>query len=133
MVRRHHAVLALAAMVFLFSPVTAEEGEQEAGYLGVSLDGTRLALVLPGSPAFLGGLRTDDVLLAIDDRKVTGLKDVRDALSGKTVGAEIRVRYRRGTEERTCTVTLGRRTASPFPFPGGAPKPLDSPAHYERE
>ena len=89
------------------------------GFLGVSTrdpeDGGRgaeIAEVTAGSPADQAGLRSGDVITAVDGRAITGAADLGGRIRGQKPGERVKVEYRRGTETRSTDVTLGRRPTS---------------------
>ena len=68
--------------------------------------GVRVQEVLPGSPAEVAGIQAGDVLLALDDHELTGLRDLSTALKAHQPGAEVTIRLRRGDEELERAATL---------------------------
>jgi hypothetical protein len=64
-------------------------------------EGVRLSGVNPASPAEAAGLREGDVLVAVDNRPVDGLRDYADALRELAPGDEVEIRFLRGGEART--------------------------------
>jgi serine protease Do len=82
-------------------------------YLGVRADTEakkfRIVAVLPDSPAAKAGLRPDDVILKADNRDLTSRGDLDTVLRNKTPGNQIALIVRRGDEQITITVTLGKR------------------------
>ena len=87
------------------------------GYLGIQTTdattgtGAVVADVVAGGPAAEAGLRAGDVVIAVDDTTVSQPDDVVAAVSSLKPGREIKVRVRRGGEERSITVKLGTRPA----------------------
>lgn len=93
------------------------EGRVPSPYLGLAAvplagdgdgvgGGAVVQRVVDGSPAAVGGLSADDVVIGIDGRDVRSVDDVVDAVREAGVGATIDIRYVRGSEERTTRVTL---------------------------
>lgn len=84
--------------VFLFFMVFA--------FMGVptSVDSTRVGKVTPESPAAVGGLMENDVILQIGDAKTAGWLDVLEAVKGSG-GNEISVNVKRGQDEINLKVT----------------------------
>jgi putative serine protease PepD len=82
-------------------------------YLGVTTaphpSGVSVQAVIPGGPAERAGLRTGDVIAAIDGQSVDGPEDVSDAVAARRPGDEIEVQVRRDGERRTITVELDKR------------------------
>jgi S1-C subfamily serine protease len=102
--------------------------ELEAGFLGVTLPdesaperdgGVRVDSVRAGGPAAKAGIQAGDVILALDLEpgpagapalgRVTSVRALGERLSCAAAGDKVRVTLRRGLEERTLDVTLGRR------------------------
>jgi hypothetical protein len=73
-------------------------------YSGKESRGLRLAGVRDGSPAALGGLRAEDVILSIDDTAITDVYAYTYFLSGIAAGAELSIRVQRNGEQLTLTV-----------------------------
>ena len=71
--------------------------------------GVRVSEVLAGSPAEAAGIQAGDVLLAVDDSELTGLRDLSTALKGREPGDQVTVRLRRGDEEIERVATLVAR------------------------
>jgi len=92
----------------------SEEGRQT--YLGTVPDmgasegrGLRLTGVRAGSPADLGGLKADDVIVELGGVAVKDLYSYSDALYAHKPGDVVKVVVLRGGERLELTVTLGRR------------------------
>ena len=82
------------------------------GVAGEDVPGDRGALVqqvTPGSPADAAGLRTGDVIVAIDDSRVGSIAELISVLSRRSVGRTVTVTYERDGERRTTRVTLAAR------------------------
>jgi S1-C subfamily serine protease len=62
--------------------------------------------VNPGSPAEKGGLKVKDVIIAIDDKEITGSDSLIKLLLGYGSGDTITVKYDRGGEIMETEVTL---------------------------
>ena len=62
--------------------------------------------VREGSPAEAAGLKKDDLIVAIDGRKVVRQADALQALGPKYAGDDVELTFRRGDEEQTVTITL---------------------------
>jgi PDZ domain-containing protein len=65
--------------------------------------GARVASVTPGSPAD-GKLRPDDVVVAVDERPVRTLTELRDEISQRSPGESVRLKVRRDGKELDLTV-----------------------------
>lgn len=92
-----------------------EDGSVEHAYLGVSLndDGpAELVRVVEGSPAARGGLRSGDVVTAVDGNPIESGDELRGAIDDHGPGDRITLTITRDGEERTVQVTLGQRPAS---------------------
>jgi S1-C subfamily serine protease len=86
-------------------PVT----EQAAARLGVR-DGAWIAEVSPGTPASEAGLVPDDVIVALDDRRITSMEDLTIAVRDREVGDRVEVTFIRDGRRRTVAVVLAERT-----------------------
>src|SRR5829696_2169857 len=88
------------------------DGKVEHAYLGVSLadDGAaKLESVVPNSPASRGGLRTGDVVIAVDGESIETGDELRNEIDARKPGDELELKVRRGSQERDVTVELGTR------------------------
>ncbi|HEX4867422.1 MAG TPA: trypsin-like peptidase domain-containing protein [Acidimicrobiales bacterium] len=77
-----------------------------------SIDGDEGAFVtevVPSSAADKGGLEAGDVIVEIDGKAITKSDEVRDAVTSHEPGDEVELKVQRDGEEKTLTVTLGRR------------------------
>jgi putative serine protease PepD len=76
----------------------------------VSVDqGALVTEVVEGSGADAAGLEVGDVITSIDGTRVTQATEVRAAIVSHDPDDEVRVTFDRSGEERSVTVTLGRR------------------------
>jgi serine protease Do len=110
-------------LVKLLVPQLASKGKVEWGWLGVSIaeitdeDLSRLKLreargvlirgVMPGEPADQGGMRADDVLVAVDGTPLDTPRDLQRVVSSTPVGKRVRVRLLREGRETELEVTIG--------------------------
>ncbi len=69
----------------------------------------KVLTVTADSPAAKAGLRPDDVILKIDNRAIGSISDFDAALRAKTPGNQVILEIRRGDEQLSITVTLGKR------------------------
>lgn len=82
--------------------------------LGVQLDldfqgqGAALAEVPENGPAFDAGLQSGDVIIKIDEQEIPSVLELRKVLSELKPEDKIQVTVRRGEEQLTSEVTLGR-------------------------
>ena len=111
-------------LVKLLVPQLATKGKVEWGWLGVSIaeigedDLDRLKLteakgvlvrgVMPGEPADRGGLKADDVLIALDGTPLDAPRDLQRVVSTTPVGTVVRVMLLRAGEKKEVQVTIGR-------------------------
>ncbi|MGI8758690.1 MAG: S1C family serine protease [Acidimicrobiales bacterium] len=72
-------------------------------------DGAFVVQVEPGTAAAAADLEPGDVIIAIDGEPVGTAAEVGAAITGREPGDEIEIRYVRGGEEVTVSVTLGSR------------------------
>lgn len=85
-----------------------------AGFLGVEgadatgeRSGAAITSVQNGSPADDAGITTDDVVVAVDGRKVSSMVDLAAAVRTHQPGDKVTLTVVRKGNERTVTVTLG--------------------------
>ena len=91
------------------------DGKIEHAYLGDSLadDGAaKLQSVVPNSPATRGGLRTGDVVIEVEGKRIETGDQLREAIDAHKPGDELELKVRRGSQERDVTVELGTRPAT---------------------
>jgi serine protease Do len=113
-----------ANLVKMLMPQLLTKGRVEWGWLGVSIaevaedDLPRLRLreprgvliraVTPGDPADRGGVRPNDVILALDGTRLEGPRDLQRLVASAPVGKKIRVTLWREGKETEVEVTIGR-------------------------
>ncbi|MEY2424388.1 MAG: hypothetical protein QOI95_4455 [Acidimicrobiaceae bacterium] len=73
--------------------------------------GAKVTKVIDNSPASLAGLRSDDVVTALDGAKITSMSSFVVALRGHHPGDSITLEIRRGAAPQTMVITLGERNA----------------------
>jgi serine protease Do len=111
-------------LVKLLVPQLATKGKVEWGWLGVSItevgddDVDRLKLrepkgvlvrgVMPGEPADQGGVKTDDVIIALDGTTLEAPRDLQRVVSTTPVGKRVRVVVLRAGEQKEMEITIGR-------------------------
>jgi len=83
------------------------------GYLGITLangDGApKIDKVEPTSAAARAGLKPGDVVLAVRGRKVPDAERLVGAIMGLEAGVVVKLKIKRGDEEKEVTATLGKR------------------------
>ena len=72
--------------------------------------GAELVRVVAGSPAADAGLKTGDVVTAVDGKAVTGAASLTTQIRAHSSGDEVRITYQRDGSSSTVKVTLGDRT-----------------------
>jgi serine protease Do len=111
-------------LVKLLVPQLATKGKVEWGWLGVTIteigddDVGRLKLreakgvlvrnVMPGEPADQGGVKADDVIIALDGTTLDEPRDLQRVVSTTPVGKRVRVVVLRAGEQKEMEVTIGR-------------------------
>ena len=111
-------------LVKLLVPQLATKGKVEWGWLGVSItevgddDLGRLKLreakgvlvrgVMPGEPADQGGVKTDDVIIALDGTTLADPRDLQRVVSTTPVGKRVRMVVLRAGEQKEMEITIGR-------------------------
>ena len=105
-------------------------GEVRRGLLGVSIapvdaevakalnssvtSGALITRVEPGSAAEDAGLQVDDIIVAVNDKKISDAAELRNTIGLMRSGDEVEIEYVRGNDARKATTSLGqlRTTAS---------------------
>jgi hypothetical protein len=87
--------------------------EETPPVLGVAIepqgeDTLRVRAITPGSGAEKAALAIDDILLSVNGAPVKKFADLRAILRERAPGDTVKVRYRRGAEEREVDVVLGQ-------------------------
>lgn len=75
-----------------------------------STDGVRVESVASESPAAVAGIKRDDVVIALDDQPVTDSSSLSLVMGTMQPGEQVKLRIRRGPEERDCEVRLASRS-----------------------
>ncbi len=91
--------------------VTADVAEQ----LGLPKDAKGVAItdITPDSPADKGGLKRTDVILAINDKPVSSLEELRLVVAQMLPDSKVKIKLIREAKELTLEVTLGKLTDKP--------------------
>jgi serine protease DegQ len=116
----------------------AANGEVRRGRLGIGIQdltpdvaealrlgelrGALIASVEPASAAAKAGLKTGDVVIAIDDRPVHSATDLRNRIGLTPIGSKINVTVKRGDGEQVIAVTITSEDRSSADLSG---TPLD--------
>jgi S1-C subfamily serine protease len=95
-------------------------GRIARGYLGLGLQPVRLddgvgAMVMnvdKTGPSAAAGIRQGDVIVAVNDQKLSGVRALSRTLGPASVGAVVDVAARRGGEPVSFKVTIGERPAA---------------------
>lgn len=111
-------VLAIpTATIERIAPLLEARGRIARGYLGLGLQPVRLddgvgAMVMnvdKGGPSAAAGIRQGDVIVAVNDQKLSGVRALSRTLGPASVGAVVDVAVRRGGEPVSFKVTVGER------------------------
>ena len=93
-----------------------EEDHQERGFLGLMGErgegGVSIQSFTEGSAAEKAGLKTGDLVTALDDNSMTTLDDMIEYLADKKPGEEVVVRFVRDGDTSEATVSLGSKVKS---------------------
>lgn len=100
-------------------------GEVRRGLLGVTIQaidaevaealnaevdrGALITEIVPGSAAEESGLKVDDIIVGINDKKITDASELRNTIGLMGSGEDVRIKYIRDGDERTTTAKLGRQ------------------------
>jgi len=85
------------------------------GFLGITgapeedTDGVKIREIVPNSAAAKAGLKVDDLILAIDGKKVKDIESLQSILGNLKPGNKVTVRIKRDKEEKELEATLGKR------------------------
>ena len=119
-------------------PQLASKGKVEWGWLGVGIAevgdedvpkyqlkeqrGVLIRNVVAGQPADKGGVKADDVILAVDGEQIEGTRDLQRIISSTPVGRAVKLYVMRGGKEQELEVTIGLyQAAARRPQPRRAP------------
>ena len=114
-----HEVVSLPKRPEYVNSVRRNRGRGAVAYLGIVPDytdgagGLRLSDVNEDSPADKAGLKKGDVIIKFGDLEVADFQGLRNGLRKFRAGQEVDVLVRRGEEEKTLPVKLGRPPRSP--------------------
>lgn len=110
-------------------------GEVRRGLLGVSIQtidsevatalgldvesGALITVIAPGSGAEEAGLQVDDIIVAINDERISGAAELSNKIGLMASGEKIEIDFIRGDEEMSATATLGQQQVSASLTDGG--------------
>ncbi len=78
--------------------------------LNASVDrGALVTEVVPGSAAEKSGLRVDDIIVGVNEEKITNASELRNTIGLKGSGESVTIRYIRDGKERTTRAELGQQ------------------------
>ena len=119
-------------------PQLASKGKVEWGWLGVGIadvgdedfakyqlkepKGVLIRHVVAGQPADKGGLKADDVVLAVDGTQIDGMRDLQRIIASTPVGRSVKLAVMRGGKEQEVQVVVG-----PYQASSSALKPVQPP------
>jgi len=99
-------------------------GEVRRGLLGVTIQaidaevaealnatvdrGALITEVVPGSAAEKSGLKVDDIIVGVNDEKITNASELRNTIGLMGSGEDVRIRYIRDGDESTTVAKLGQ-------------------------
>jgi serine protease Do len=98
--------------------------ETDLAYLGVEGDpafagqGVKIKKIADGSGAQAAGLKPGNVILKVGERPISGLLELKNALTGASPGQKIQLLVEAGGTERKISVLLGNRPKMPQYFGG---------------
>ncbi len=84
---------------------------ESAKALGAEVDsGALVSAIEPGSAAEAAGLRVDDIIVRVNDKKIDDSRELANAIGLKGSGEVVDIEYVRGGETTKVQATLGQRT-----------------------
>ena len=87
--------------------------EESAEVLGTEVDrGALITGIEPGSAAEVAGLRVDDIIVGVDDRRINNNRELANSIGLKGSGEKVRIEYVRDGRERVAIAELGQRTST---------------------
>lgn len=93
--------------------------DTDLAYLGVvgepgfASQGVKIKEVDASSGAHAAGLKAGDVILKVGERPISGLLELKNAMTGVAPGAKVSLRVQADDRERTVEVTVGNRPQMP--------------------
>ena len=93
--------------------------ETDLAFLGIGSDmehkgqGVKVSDVQPNTGAAAAGLKQGDIVLMVKERPISGLMELKSALTGTKPGETVPLRVRTRGDEKTISVTLSKRPELP--------------------
>ncbi|MDH4072166.1 MAG: Do family serine endopeptidase [Gammaproteobacteria bacterium] len=85
---------------------------ESAEALGTNIErGALITGIEPGSAAELAGLRVDDIIVGVDDRRISNNRELANAIGLKGSGESVKIEYVRDGSQRAVTAVLGQQIA----------------------
>jgi S1-C subfamily serine protease len=97
------------------APKLIKDGKIDRAYLGLAsgerpaTPGALVGTVNPGTPAAEAGIKTGDLIVGFDGKKIRNPSELSLAVLTKQPGDEVKVELKRGGDTRTVTVRLDER------------------------
>jgi len=76
-------------------------------------EGVLVVEVIPDYPADEAGLKSSDIIVGYNDKKITNTEDFKLAITSSQIGQRVKITYWRGETKHTTYATL---TESPSPY-----------------
>ena len=87
--------------------------KESAEILGVDTEsGALISAIEPGSAAEKAALKVDDIIIKVDDEKITTSRELANAIGLKGSGDTVIIEYMRGSDILKTEATLGQQVAS---------------------
>jgi Do/DeqQ family serine protease len=87
--------------------------KESAEILGVNTEsGALISAIEPGSAAEKAALKVDDIIIKVDDEKITTSRELANAIGLKGSGDTVIIEYMRGSDILKTEATLGQQVAS---------------------
>lgn len=86
--------------------------EESAEALGTDVDrGALITGIEPGSAAEQAGLRVDDIITGVNDKRIDNNRELANAIGLRGSGEEVQIEFVRSGRERSVTAELGQQNA----------------------
>ncbi len=87
--------------------------EEGAKALGAEVNsGALVSNIEPGSAAEQAGLRVDDIIVKVDEKKIDDSRELANAIGLKGSGEQVNIEFVRDGKSRQVTATLGQQSVS---------------------